>query len=154
MLVTSGQHLRSHHRDERRIANHRGGAEGFLLSRVRVIVSRIEEFMSEKPTEALPEKTVSGATRRDLFQIGNMLALPVLMSAWTLTRAVPRAAQDRTGNLPVESAWSRLSIVAVRSPSSAHPSSCRRCAPRWRPPVSTTSNWTSWRTRSGGVWPS
>jgi len=38
--------------------------------------------MSEKPPETPTEKKSSGATRRDLFQIGNMLALPVLMSAW------------------------------------------------------------------------
>src|SRR4051794_10282894 len=37
--------------------------------------------MPEKP-ETSTEKKSSGATRRDLFQIGNMLALPVLMSAW------------------------------------------------------------------------
>ncbi len=35
--------------------------------------------MSEKPREKVAEKTSSGATRRELFQIGNVLALPVLM---------------------------------------------------------------------------
>src|SRR5438105_15076668 len=38
--------------------------------------------MSEKPPEASTEKKSSGATRRDLFQIGNVLALPVLLSAF------------------------------------------------------------------------
>src|SRR6266699_1541969 len=38
--------------------------------------------MSEKPPETPTGKKPPGATRRDLFQIGNMLALPVLMSAW------------------------------------------------------------------------
>ena len=38
--------------------------------------------MSKKPAETPTEKTLNGATRRELFQIGNMLALPVLVSAW------------------------------------------------------------------------
>src|SRR6188508_3259364 len=41
----------------------------------------------EKPTpenlpEKVTEKTTTGTTRRDLFHIGNVLALPVLMSAF------------------------------------------------------------------------
>ena len=38
--------------------------------------------MSEKPPEVSTEKKPSGATRREIFQIGNMLALPRLVSAW------------------------------------------------------------------------
>jgi D-glucosaminate-6-phosphate ammonia-lyase len=36
----------------------------------------------EKLPEKVVEKTSIGATRRELFHIGNVLALPVLMSAW------------------------------------------------------------------------
>src|SRR6266481_3068916 len=35
--------------------------------------------MSEKQPEKAEEKTPNGATRRELFQIGNVLALPVLL---------------------------------------------------------------------------
>jgi D-glucosaminate-6-phosphate ammonia-lyase len=47
--------------------------------------------------ERITEKTSGGATRRELFQIGNMLALPVLMSAFE----AEAAAAPATGSLKV-----------------------------------------------------
>ncbi|HEY2015410.1 MAG TPA: aminotransferase class V-fold PLP-dependent enzyme [Bryobacteraceae bacterium] len=38
--------------------------------------------MPEKSPEKVVEKTPAGATRRELFQLGNVLALPVLMSSF------------------------------------------------------------------------
>src|SRR4051794_14025480 len=38
--------------------------------------------MSDPKRETATEKPSAGATRRELFHIGNMLALPALMSAW------------------------------------------------------------------------
>src|SRR5437016_6922529 len=38
--------------------------------------------MPEKAPETFTGKNSTAATRRELFQIGNVLALPVLMSAW------------------------------------------------------------------------
>src|SRR5919198_1176240 len=53
-----------------------------------------------KPNEPLSQKitgkTPGGATRRELFQIGNMLALPVLMSAWE-AEAAPMPGPLKTG---------------------------------------------------------
>ena len=46
----------------------------------------------KNPTEDLP----AGATRRDLFRIGNMLALPVLASAWEAD-AAPAPGPLKTG---------------------------------------------------------
>src|SRR6266550_429779 len=42
----------------------------------------METPTDKKLPEKVAEKTSIGATRRELFQIGNVLALPVLMSAW------------------------------------------------------------------------
>src|SRR5712691_2032326 len=42
----------------------------------------METPANPKPAEKIAEKTSIGATRRELFQIGNALALPVLLSAW------------------------------------------------------------------------
>src|SRR5881628_2920981 len=42
----------------------------------------METPTDKKLPEKVAEKTPGGATRRELFQIGNVLALPVLMSAW------------------------------------------------------------------------
>src|SRR6516225_11767140 len=51
----------------------------------------------EKPTqEESIEKSPSGTTRRELFQIGNMLALPVLMSAFE-AEAAPAPGPLKTG---------------------------------------------------------
>ena len=38
--------------------------------------------MPDRKNEPATEKPSGGATRRELFHIGNMLALPALMSAW------------------------------------------------------------------------
>src|ERR1700675_3749179 len=50
----------------------------------------------EKLSERVAEKTLIGATRRELFQIGNVLALPVLMSAWEAD-AAPGPGPLKTG---------------------------------------------------------
>src|SRR5678815_3170830 len=42
----------------------------------------METPADQKLPEKVAEKTSTGATRRELFHIGNVLALPVLMSAW------------------------------------------------------------------------
>src|SRR5438034_8974017 len=42
----------------------------------------MEPPTDKKLPEKVAEKTSTGATRRELFHIGNVLALPVLMSAW------------------------------------------------------------------------
>ena len=42
----------------------------------------METPTDQKLPEKVAEKTSTGATRRELFHIGNVLALPVLMSAW------------------------------------------------------------------------
>ena len=38
--------------------------------------------MPDQKHEAATEKPAGGTTRRDLFRMGNMLALPALVSAW------------------------------------------------------------------------
>jgi L-seryl-tRNA(Ser) seleniumtransferase len=43
--------------------------------------------MPDKPSEHIAEPAPAGSTRRDLFQIGNMLALPVLLSAFEVEAA-------------------------------------------------------------------
>ena len=51
----------------------------------------------EKPvTGKAIEKSANGATRRELFQIGNVLALPVLMSAFE-AEAAPAPGPLKTG---------------------------------------------------------
>jgi L-seryl-tRNA(Ser) seleniumtransferase len=51
----------------------------------------------ERPAQPkTTEKPVSGATRRDIFQIGNVLALPVLMSAFE-AEAAPAPGPLKTG---------------------------------------------------------
>ena len=51
----------------------------------------------ERPTQPkATEKPLSGATRRDIFQIGNVLALPVLMSAFEAD-ATPAPGPLKTG---------------------------------------------------------
>jgi len=50
--------------------------------------------------EKVTAKTSDGATRRELFQIGNMLALPVLMSAWEEAQAAPAPGPLSIGNGP------------------------------------------------------
>src|SRR5260370_21161022 len=51
----------------------------------------------ERPTpEESSEKSSSGATRRELFQIGNVLALPVLLSAFE-AEAAPAPGPLKTG---------------------------------------------------------
>src|SRR6202166_3419647 len=51
----------------------------------------------ERPTpEKSTEKSSGGATRRELFQIGNVLALPVLMSAFE-AEAAPAPGPLKTG---------------------------------------------------------
>src|SRR5215831_12347536 len=45
--------------------------------------------MSDPKRETVTEKHSGGATRRELFQIGNMLALPALMTAWDAQAAPP-----------------------------------------------------------------
>src|SRR5436190_23042759 len=47
----------------------------------------METPTDKKLPEKVAEKTSTGATRRELFQIGNVLALPVLMSAWEANAA-------------------------------------------------------------------
>ena len=112
--------------------------------------------MSDPKRETITEKLSGGATRRELFHIGNVLALPVLMSAFEAD-AAPAPGPLKTGpewRSINRSALNRSSIAAARSPSSAHPSNCPRFGPPWTPPANTTYNWTSWRTRSGGGWQS
>src|SRR4051794_3302283 len=53
-------------------------------------------IMPDKPPETSTEKKSHGATRRDLFQIGNMLALPVLISAFE-AEAAPSPGPLKTG---------------------------------------------------------
>ena len=52
--------------------------------------------MSDEKRETAPEKPSAGATRRELFHIGNMLALPALLSAWD-AEAAPAPGPLKTG---------------------------------------------------------
>ena len=55
----------------------------------------MESPTNQKPEE-VTEETSSGATRRELFHIGNVLALPVLMSAWE-AEAAPLPVRSNSG---------------------------------------------------------
>src|SRR5947209_19151693 len=52
--------------------------------------------MPDRKHEDAVEKASGGATRRELFHIGNMLALPALMSAWE-AEAAPAPGPLKTG---------------------------------------------------------
>src|SRR5436305_8382040 len=52
--------------------------------------------MPDRKDETATEKPSGGATRRELFHIGNMLALPALMSAWEAD-AAPAPGPLKTG---------------------------------------------------------
>jgi hypothetical protein len=52
--------------------------------------------MSDPKRETITEKLSGGATRRELFHIGNMLALPALVSAWEAD-AAPAPGPLKTG---------------------------------------------------------
>src|SRR6476659_210576 len=52
--------------------------------------------MSDQEHETGIEKRSTGATRRDLFRVGNMLALPALVSAWE-AEATPAPGPLKTG---------------------------------------------------------
>ena len=94
-----------------------------------------------------------GVTRRELFQIGNVLALPVLMGGMKAARGGSvGAAQARAANLSIDRRGAGHQLPrhfhhhrriggAARSPG--------RDGRRRR---STTFNWTSWPTPSGGGW--
>ena len=53
--------------------------------------------MSDQKRETDTEKPSGGATRRELFHIGNMLALPALLSAWE-AEAAPAPGPLKTGS--------------------------------------------------------
>ena len=54
--------------------------------------------MSDPKREAATEKSFGGGTRRELFHIGNMLALPALLSAWPAeAEAAPAPGPLKTG---------------------------------------------------------
>ena len=76
--------------------------------------------MPQKQPENAAEESPRGATRRELFQIGNALALPVLLGA---SAAKARPVRSRPGpRSSSPSASNPSSIAAARSRSSAHPS--------------------------------
>ena len=54
--------------------------------------------MSDQEHETGIEKPSAGATRRDLFRVGNMLALPALVTAWEV-EAAPAPAPLKTGSV-------------------------------------------------------
>ena len=52
--------------------------------------------MCDQNDKTAVEKPAGGATRRELFRIGNMLALPALVSAWE-AEAAPAPGPLKTG---------------------------------------------------------
>jgi hypothetical protein len=69
--------------------------------------------MSDPKHETAAEKLSGGTTRRELFHIGNMLALPALVSAWEAD-AAPATGPLKTGTQIYQSIGSSVYRIETK----------------------------------------